>query len=313
MRWLFLFALACADPAHHPEASEPLPPVQVTARIDKAVATTGDQLRYEVIAKHDPEVELSVSDPGERIAGFRILDLGTEETERADGREEMAWWYTLRADLVGSYVLEGAVVRWRRSPEAPWQEEVASPIFVEVASVLPTEGVEGLDIRDIKALAPPPKADNRVITAALLALLAALLLAAWAVFFRTRTKALTPPRPAHEVALEALAALSTRAEGEDAVRSWHFDLSAILRRYVEQRFALNATDLTTEEILAGADHIEQLSGSELEALSGFLQATDRVKFAGHTAGPDDMASCHAAATDFVHTTKAPPPSEGASP
>ena len=54
------------------------------------------------------------------------------------------------------------------------------------------------------------------------------------------------------------------------MRRFHFEISEVIRAYVENRFFLNATDLTTEEIVAQLGDLRGLDGDSSERLRGFL-------------------------------------------
>jgi hypothetical protein len=86
------------------------------------------------------------------------------------------------------------------------------------------------------------------------------------------------------------------------VRRWHFAVSEVVRAYVEARFGLNATDLTTQEILARLDEGVPLDGRVRSELERFLFDTDRVKFASHVAGADEVAATYERALSFVERT-----------
>ena len=45
---------------------------------------------------------------------------------------------------------------------------------------------------------------------------------------RRRLRPLPPPRPAHEIALEALGTLAGPTADPDGIRRWHFDISEVL-------------------------------------------------------------------------------------
>ncbi|MBT3224406.1 MAG: hypothetical protein HN348_35510, partial [Proteobacteria bacterium] len=233
---LMVFLLvACAQPTE-PVLGEPPLPVEVRAVVDNAVATTGDVITYELEIDRNPSFEVEVPEPGAEIAGFRIIDLGQDSAEQ-EGRVHDKWWYKLRADLVGSYVLPSTTIRYREG-EGDWQTIETSEIFVEVASVLPVEG-EADDIREIKPLQPPLPTKWWILFVAgggafLLLLILALGVAIW--WFR-RGGAGPYVAPAHEVAFAALDALrKSDLDDPEALRVWYFDLSEVLRTYVEGRF-----------------------------------------------------------------------------
>lgn len=97
-----------------------------------------------------------------------------------------------------------------------------------------------------------------------------------------------PPRPAHDVALEALdrlAASDLLDRGE--VKAWHIELSDIVRRYVEGRFGVAALEMTTWEVLDGLARAG-VDAPVRDDLQRFLDPCDLVKFA--KARPDAARS-----------------------
>ena len=318
--WLLLgpalWLVGCAAEREVLRPEEPRPPVETRSSVDRAVATTGDVMTYRVTVDYDEDYEIDVPEPGADIAGFRIIDLGREEPRREAGRVIDERWYRLRADLVGSYVLPPVTVGYRPrapggvrekgeapgEPETPFETVETSAIFMEVESVLPAEG--GVDdIRDLK----PLRRIRRPLPWGWIAggVIALLLLAAGVGYLRRRRRELEmPPVPPHELAFRALEALR-RADFDDpeAVRRFHFAISEVVRTYVEGRFGLNATDLTTEEILAGLDTLPDLGEEEGVTLRRFLLDTDRVKFADHSASKREIEHSYEGALSFVEATK----------
>ncbi len=316
--------VACGEPATEPAAAaEPRPPVETRSRVDRAVATTGDVLTYTVTVDYDPAYEVELPEPGSEIAGFRIIDIGSEEPREERGRTVEELWYKLRADLVGSYVLPPVTVAYRKAaapdrPEDAGDAENASEaetrtietseIFVEVESVLPADG----EVTDIRELKPLRKIERPVpwwwfAGGGALVLLA---LGAYLLWRRSRRPVAAPPRPAHEIAFEALDRLrQTDFEDHEAMRRFHFEISEVVRAYVENRFTLNATDLTTEEILAHLGELAGLDGDSDQRLRGFLAATDRVKFAAYEPAEDEIGETYEGALSFVETTRERPAEE----
>ena len=88
-----------------------------------------------------------------------------------------------------------------------------------------------------------------------------------------------PPRPAHEVALERLAALrrdNPLADGD--AKSFYTELSAILRAYAGGRYGFESLELTVDELIAELNH-HRTDGLDNLKLRHFLQLADQVKFA----------------------------------
>ena len=304
-----LLGVHCAEKPTLVESDEIRDPVEVRAMVDRAVATTGDLLTYSIEVKADPAFEVEIPETGAEIAGFRIVDVGREEPVEKAGRVLHQKWYQLRADLVGSYVLPPVTVRFRpiSAPEAepePWQTQVTSEIFVEVESVLPAAG-QATDIRGLKPLRQVRPGPPWVRIGVIVTVLALLVLAAvWYLRRRAGRRSFIPQKPAHELAFEALDGLRrTDFDDPGAVRRFYFQISEVLRAYVEGRYRLNATDLTTEEILAGLVTVEELAQDQNEVLRRFLVATDQVKFAHREPSRSDIEGTYEQALGFVEATR----------
>lgn len=107
------------------------------------------------------------------------------------------------------------------------------------------------------------------------------------VFFARRRRRPQPTASADPYAqtLAALDALGPpRADNHADARVYHFRLSDILRAYMEAALAVNATDLTREEIMRRLEHTAPIAQQQqLRAeLGAVLATTDAVKFAGAT-------------------------------
>ena len=319
-------ALALAGCAEQPESlpDEPRAAVETEAAVDRAVATTGDIITYRVTVDYAEGYEVEFPEPGAEIAGFRIVDAGREEPRVGKGRVVEDQWYKLRADLVGSYILPPVTVGYRLRPEpvedtvaevgvaAPaWETVETSAIFVEVESVLPGDG-EATDIRELKPLRRIEGPIPWLWIIGGLVVLAALAIA-FHYYLEYRRRALAvPPEPPHVIAFRALDALRETDFGDPiAVRRFYFAISEVLRSYVEGRFGLNATDLTSEEIVAELPSLDDLGEDHGRVLERFLVDTDRVKFAEHRPSEGEIEGTYESALGFVESTLAveEPPEE----
>ncbi len=306
---VFLVLLAaCAQPATE-SADAARNPVEARASVDRAVATTGDQITYRVEIDSERGYTVEVPEPGAAIAGFRILDLGRDGPREDRGRIAESRWYRLRADFVGSYVLPPVAVTYR-SPDGQEGSLATSEIFVEVQSVLPTDGT-ATDIRDVKPLREPARRVPWIVGVALAVLVAAVA-AIWWWRRRRRTLAAVPMPAPHEIAFRELDRLRrTDFSNLAELRAYYFQISEVLRAYVEGRYGVNATDLATEEILGRRDWLERLDPADVERLQRFLLATDRVKFAARVPELREIEDTYEGALSFIESTRPRPAAEGA--
>jgi len=124
-----------------------------------------------------------------------------------------------------------------------------------------------------------------------------------ALFFVKRSR-VEPTISPYERASVALAQLESRGLPDEETRDeWYVQLSHIVRRYLEGRFALRAPELTTEEFLRVAQRSERLSVEHKKLLQGFLADCDRVKFAGYEPGAEESQSVLEAARRFLLETR----------
>ena len=186
------------------------------------------------------------------------------------------------------------------------------PMGVEVASVIEGDP-EGAELADVKGVVDAP-ALSRVwwiaggVAAACVALGA---LVAGIVMARRRPPAPVPARPAHEVAFEALERLRERGLVRDGLmREYYFELSRILRRYIEERFGLRAPEQTTEEFLREARGCGALGTRDVELLERFLEHCDMVKFAKLEVVREQAELSMETVRDFVDRTRLEAPGPG---
>jgi len=286
---------------------ETVPPVEVRAEVDKATATTGDLIRYTLSASSDPATRVELPDMGSQIAGLRIVDMGHKGPLEREGRTYVEKWYQLKADLIGSYIIPGAVFVSYDGQGAKKDFKTAQ-IFIEVKSVISDKDA-ATDIKEIKPLATISRDYTIIILVSTAgAVLLALILGGiyWYRLKYQKAKVI-PPRPAHELAFEELDHLRKEGLIEKGIYKEHyFKFSEIFRRYLERRFRFPAVERTTEELLPV---ISSLKGFDAKVKSGahaLLSQTDLVKFAQHTPTNQEAEQEYREAIVFINETKEKP-------
>ena len=174
----------------------------------------------------------------------------------------------------------------------------AQSILTPAAPVTSPAHSAGEDIRDIRQPRHLPTPWYWVvIPAGVIALIAGAVALRWWIyhgkFFQMRP---------HEIALQYLEEARELMD-PDRTREYCFEVSKIIRRYIEERFNLHAPQLTTEEFLheltASPD---TLLASHRVLLGDFLQHCDLAKFAGWYYCRPDLEAMHFSAVEFVRQT-----------
>ena len=267
---------AAQDTALAAQSVEPA----VETTVSATAAAVGDPVTVVVTVRHAAGTEVRWPDPVD-AAPFELLDPpATQTTAAADGGVESRLELQVAAFELGELSFPSLNV------EVVDAEGEATTLATEAVPVA-VESVgrdEGGDIRDIKGPLAIPFAVVTLLPwiAVLLALAAA---AAW-LYRRHRRRArpealvpTLPPRPAHEVAREALDALEAAGlleRGE--IKTYHIRLSDIVRVYVEGRFRVDAMEMTTGEVLDGLLRTDADRGAVAD-VRRVLDRCDLVKFA----------------------------------
>jgi hypothetical protein len=113
-----------------------------------------------------------------------------------------------------------------------------------------------------------------------------------------------PPKPAHQLAYEALSALKAKnLPAARKIKEYYIELSDIVRRYIESRFNIRAPEMTTEEFLSSLRSSSDWTGIHKNLLKEFLEHCDMVKFARYGPTSDEIDKSFNAAWRFVDETK----------
>ncbi|MFC1808125.1 hypothetical protein ACFL0T_07185 [Candidatus Omnitrophota bacterium] len=160
-----------------------------------------------------------------------------------------------------------------------------------------------MDIEDIKDIRGPvnfpPSYFFLIVIGAIVLIVGLVFLAIYLIKKRRLIAEQTPyvePRPAHDIAYEALKALQAKCLPDHGlIKEYYFQLSNIARHYLEDRFSFKAPEMTTEEFLYSLRDSNELTGSHKNLLKEFLSQSDMVKFAkyGPTASEIDESFAHA--------------------
>lgn len=291
------FQYACAPskmpPAQHDEVIQET--VRLTADASASVLTIGDVFRYTIRVAH--RVPVPLFDLAFDNEQFEQVDSGKSTPEKNGEHIVYQQWYTLRAKEIGSYVLPKARVQFK---ENGGQQSIESnEVWIEVKSVLPANG-EAEDIRDIKTLAAPRMHIPMwawFILGFFILVLAALL---GRKYWQKKNKKTEIQREAHEIALEALKRIRNWPLDDPIfLKKFYFEISEIIRAYLEARFFINATDMTTYELDTMIARVQEITSEQRFDLRRFFDRTDEVKFADHHPSEQDAESIYQQAMKFI--------------
>ena len=281
-------------------------PVTATTTLVPAAPRLGDPLvlTLEVVAEAGVVVEMPAF--GEALGRFAIVDF-TPREEVTDAGILLSQRYTLQTPMSGRQRIPGLRVEFldERDPdtEPRARELLTDELAFVVASVLPA----GQPLTELRpARAPLEELQGSWLRRnwpwLVLGLAVLIGLGAGVVAWLRRAEE-RARLTAFDRALARLDRLERRGlPAADAADAWYVELSDIVRRYIEERFALRAPELTTEEFLAEAGRSAELTASHRDLLSAFLATCDRVKFARYSPGEDESQGALDVARRFLNET-----------
>lgn len=279
--------------------------VRIETAIDTTLITVGDRVTMTVTVEHPAGWVVEWPDSLD-VAPLELLGVEVAPTTAAeeDERERSAASFAFTSFRLG----EAEVPSFELAVLAPdgTADAVATDAYgIAVQSV----GVdESGAIRDIRGPLSVPGSPWRFLP---WITLAALMVAAVALYIRHRRRPHSgdvsaipraPPRPAHLVALEALAELErSQLLERGRVMEYHVRISEVVRAYLEGQLEVPALELATGEVV-DAMRAAALGTRIVGGFQRFLESCDLVKFAKARPGIEESRVLLTRARELVAAT-----------
>jgi hypothetical protein len=281
--------------------------VTVASRVDKSLITIGDLIRYTVTVTHKKGVDARTPGTGANLGGFEIRDYNVLEPREQKGFVVSEYQYTIATFFTGEFVIPPLPVAYKVPGDTTIHVMATPSIKIVVESVKPSEAG---DIREIK---PPVEIPLNwwllLMKIGVGLLILGIPIGGFFLYRRWKSgKGILPireepPRPPHEIALEALDKLRASdllEKGE--IKLFFIELSEIVRRYIGGRYFVVAMEMTTTEVLEGLSHAG-LNDGDFSLFETFFHRCDLVKFAKHKPSSKETDETVQTAYDLVNRTK----------
>lgn len=213
---------------------------------------------------------------GDRCQGFTVS--GDYEKER-----RAAGTMVIRERCLRLTPLPGA--EYRLAPMAAGIEingsktwVATTPVRFDVAPLLAKGGGQVGRLKGPVWIRPGP--GTVILYLAVFLLVAAIVFLVWKLGRHVQREIRLRRMSPRERALHELSELIARdLVGHDQVKEFYFELTMIVRRYIERAHAIRAPEQTTEEFLDAASRDPRFTREVVNRLRAFLQAADLVKYA----------------------------------
>ncbi|MEA3285843.1 MAG: hypothetical protein U9Q77_00515 [Candidatus Marinimicrobia bacterium] len=271
-------------------------------KADSLHGSLGDIISFAWDIKHDPTVQLSIRDIDTEGAGIEILEQQvTSQTNGSELRFETAVY-----DSVGVYRFPSLMVYAEGA--AGLDSFFLQGPDLQIYSILT---VSDTSFRDIKGL-------HKIRTPFNLMILLWILVAgvfSYAIYRmikwrKTRKesveqhKIIIPPEQAHVIALRDLEKLKrSKYLHLEQFKLYYSELTHIIKQYYENRYLLDALELTTSELM---EKMESMPGCDEQIVSftrRLLEMADLIKFAKGTSTELDSGNALTQAVEIINYTK----------
>lgn len=286
----------------------PLPPeapISIISSVDRSTITIGDLITYTVKIEHDETINVILPSLGENLGEFEIRDYTVYDPVREKDRTLDRVDYIISTFETGEFEIPPVEVRYTIPPDKEEHILKTESIKITVDSVKPSE--EG-DIRDIKSPWEIEYDWRPLLFFGLAGLLVILLGIGLFIYLRKKRKGETllprkrqPERPPHEIAYEELRRLEqSNLLKKGKIKIYYSEIAAIIRRYTENRFQIEAMELTTSQLLGELENIQE--ESLIDLYRKLLELCDLVKFAKFSPEMDQHTEAMQQARDIVDRT-----------
>ena len=278
-------------------------PIQANIATNQDTFLIGDEMTITLTVRTKSGVTVEIPEKFTLPEGLEILRKSTSKTQHFPGSALHENRYYLTTFNPGEYQLPEITISYK-SRDGKQESLVLPGRKIVVKSLLTSDAK---DIRELKPLAKGPVNPlvYYIIFGVLVLLgIAYLIYRRWKKHSAPVVETVLPPLPAHVLALQKLDRLHKSdflTAGE--IERYFTVLSSIVREYIENRFAVKAQEMTTQEFLERALRKLELAHEHKKLLEGFLTQSDLVKYARHVPAYEQITGAYETARRFVIETQ----------
>ncbi|MBI5376360.1 MAG: hypothetical protein HZA77_13085 [Candidatus Schekmanbacteria bacterium] len=274
------------------------------SHVDRTKIHPGEEIRFEIESEYSSGTIIKFPDISKDISGFGILDSGEINTKLPAGATKLSKWYSLSAGGAGSYLLPEVSVTYI-AVDGKTGEIKTPAILVEV--IPGSQPITADNIKDIKPLEEINGSGNFIWYAAAALIVIAIMIISVFIFFRSRKEPVTEMPAVYRPdkgALSSYKALKDKRLIEKGrVKEFYFELSAIFKRYLSERFGIKTAECTTEEIIPLLNRIKDLHSDSFHSGKSFLVETDMIKYTSLGATEELCRTIEGLFVKFIEETR----------
>jgi len=248
--------------------------------VDKQSLTVGEILTFQVTAIV-PKGAMVIPPAFDKNLGNIVIKEWNTSKKEIDNTDSVTFSFK-----IATYIPENCTI-----PSLPFivqngdtQDTLFSDAFpLQLQSVIIADSTDTskIDIKDLRPQLDTGNAPLWWLWILIASLTAAALIIIYKRFFskKIETEKTIPLLPPYEEAIASINDLERKkCLDRGLIREYVFELSEILKRYIERRFDINASEFTTEEVIAWLG-VSGLTAELKDSIQWFFKTSDPIKFA----------------------------------
>lgn len=274
-------------------------PVTVTFTFDPPVVRLDRDTLFSIRLAAPTNVTVKLPTVESRITGFVVAGAYDSPAETRNGLVQQERHVRLTPQVAPRYRIAPMAVTYRFGRDERWFP--TRPVVLDNEPLM--KGDPG---RSIAAWRGPEwiYPDFKTVVAYLLgaAALVALGYGLWRLLRRVHRAVTLYRMSPRERALHELAELLAKdLLTKNQVKDFYFELTMIVRAYIERAHAIRAPEQTTEEFLLAASRDARFTAEVVSRLRAFLQAADMVKYAAYRPDQPTVDQALSTARNYIET------------
>lgn len=273
-------------------------PVSLKTTVDKNKVFVGERFNYRIIVYYPKAARVEIPDFKDTIGNFSIKKISVKKGGYFNENKITAT-YTLNSFVVGKHEIGPLSVKY--SVFGVEGTVKTKALLAEVKDIV----IE--DAHTIKPIAGPVGFIHRYKLALIIAGSIISFLILFFVFSLTVKIIKNRPKPVvypHEKALQALDGLNLAFSQRAAdAKQYFIKIADILRDYIEERYELKASKMTTEQFAKKIATIGEISQPNKDLIMNLLKRKDAAQFAQGAILQDELEPAIAFVKKFIESTK----------
>ena len=282
---------------------------QVTSKawVDSTTFRLGDWIVVHHEIRAPKELRVQAPSPKDSIGTFEIVSQTTPEESESDGMRVIEKSFTLTKFDSGKYVIPSIPTNYYKGNDTTVFQTFTQPIDITIRGVMLDTTQTFKDIKEV--LHVSLTIWDYLLYGGIILLLAAAGYFGYRYYKKMKEKPpkeetpVAPPRPAHEIALEALSDLEKKHLWESgADKLYESEVTEIIRQYIENRHSIPALEMTSNDLISRLVFVG-IHRELLEEMNTFFRCADMTKFAKYHPTPLEHQAAMRTAYRYVDATK----------